>query len=167
MNSLQLEDLYTQKVIEQMHKIRNKTAPEIIHNYVEWQPEDSRRWYHIKTKVKYSALERKLPKYHQVNAWNKHFDSTNCDDIINLESTRKLTQAFKRTKVNSYYSYCETTNCYSCKTQKIADDEAKARKEATKKAEAEKKARIARCELEEQYWYLIPESQLQYYKPKK
>ena len=165
MNCLQLDDLYTQKVIDQLHKIRTKQAPSILHDYVEWHPEDHRRWYHIKTKVKLTRTERQLPKYHQITAWNNYFHSINNFLITDHESTKKLTKAIKARMLNEYYTYCDLNNCYSCRDQKRLDDERKAIKQAIKEEEAKKKARIARIELEEEYWYLIPEEELQYHKP--
>ena len=160
MNCLQLDDLYTQKVLEQLSKIRLKHAPKILHNYVEWHPDDHRRWYHTTTKVKLSKLERKLPKYHQCKVWNNTFDTYNCDLLHESTTARKLTQAYKIATVQKYYSYCELKNCYSCRQQKLIDDEIKAQKKAKQEAEAAERARIRQYELEEEYWYLMSPSEL-------
>ena len=74
MNCLQLEDLYRQRVLIMLYKVKHDQVPELLYNYGKWMPENSRRWYHLSIPVKQQKVDKILPMYHQFKVWNNFFD---------------------------------------------------------------------------------------------
>ena len=119
MKALQLEDLYTVRVFNTFDKIRRKQCPIAIEKYITFHEESSRRWYQIKSDVKQSKLQRSLPKYHQIKAWNNMFTEVRKYFLQSPMNRAKI--EIRDSFLETYYSYCSVKHCYSCAVQKKID----------------------------------------------
>ena len=119
MKALQLEDLYTVRVFNTFDKIRRKQCPIAKEKYITFHEESSRRWYQIKSDVKQSKLQRSLPKYHQIKAWNNMFTEVRKYFLQSPMNRAKI--EIRDSFLETYYSYCTVKQCYSCAVQKKID----------------------------------------------
>ena len=155
MNCLQLTDLYRQRVLTTLYKVKHDQVPELLYHYCKWLPEDSRRWYQIVIPVKQNKIDRILPQYHQFNTWNKFFDESSIELLRFEVSGKSFGKNIKNHIMNTYYSECEHKFCYSC-SERAKLEEEKRRKQLQKQQEAEaEQMKRFRQEEKERNWYLL------------
>ena len=124
MNCLQLEDLYKQRVLASLFKVKEEQVPELLLGYCTWNPTESRRWYQIQLPVKRSQMDKMLPQEKQATVWNNFFQGQTID-LLELHVTCKtFNKKVKNHIISQYYDECELKVCFSCK-QRLAAIEAK------------------------------------------
>ena len=155
MNCLQLEDLYKQRVLASLYKVREEQVPELLLGYCKWMPENSRRWFQIQLPVKRTQMDRMLPQEKQATVWNNFFQDQELELLRYPVSSKAFNKNVKNHIIGTYYDECELKFCYSCNERLTAIEEKRA---AALKKEQAKQAEIARLERkndEEEYWYLL------------
>ena len=70
--------------------------------------------------VKTNKLECSLPKFHQIESWNKTINPERMY-LVNTDLTQ-ATVYMKISTLHSYYKNCILKKCFSCERQKTLDD---------------------------------------------
>ena len=156
MNCLQLEDLYRQRVLIMLYKVKHDQVPELLYNYGKWMPENSRRWYHLSIPVKQQKVDRILPTYHQFKVWNDFFEEENSIELLRYEvSGKSFGKNIKTHILAKYYEECEEKFCYSCRERLKQEEEKRQKILQRQQQEEAKRAKLFRQEEEERNWYLL------------
>ena len=155
MNCLQLQDLYRQRVLTALYKVKTTQVPELLLNYCHWNDKNSRRWFNIRFPVQYAHMDKILPQRHQFQVWNTFFTEETIDLLEYEVTTKNFSKNIKARIMESYYEECTEKHCYSCKERlrvQYLKEQAKLEKQHTKNME---ELELQRKEDEERYWYLI------------
>ena len=73
-------------------------------------------------------MTRKLPKYFQIDEWNKTFNDEN-KQMIDIPKTKQFGGKLKDHLLGKYSSACNTNGCYSCNKVKRINQEKLRKKE--------------------------------------
>ena len=138
LNILKLQDLYTQRTCVMLHKIKHGSVPEIIQDYCSWNEEGTRRWHQIKTENNSLKMVKKLPKFQQINIWNKTINEHN-RELTEITKTKTFGKKLKEVLLQEYETTCTKKGCYSCEQERLKLLEMERRKEEEKEKEREQK----------------------------
>ena len=94
-------------------------------------------------------MTRKLPKYYQINEWNKTFNDEN-KQLIDIQKTKQFGSKLKEQLLGKYNSECDTTGCFSCNEVKRQYKEKMRKKE--EEWESKKEEREKMKEKEDKAW---------------
>ena len=155
MNCLQLNDLYRQRVLTTLYKIKHDQVPELLYKYGTWMPEESRRWFQINIPVKPSKMDKILPQNHQFRVWNDFFNEDNLELLRVETSGKSFGKILKAHILDSYYNECEERVCYSCSERLRLAEEKRLRLLKKQQEEEAKRAKLYQKETEERNWYLM------------
>ena len=118
-NILQIKDLYKVKVLQTLYSVKNDEAPAPVRSFLTWQPDGSRRAGMMKQPIENAPITLKLTPVNFVNTWNNFFEQEENKQYLRLLSSYEKTfkNFIKASILESYYTKCTISDCYSCKKQ--------------------------------------------------
>ena len=114
---LHLEDLYKQKTIAILMKMKEKAVPKSLQTVMKWgfESNDLRRAQQIKVTPSRDKFQTRNSLYWMRNLWNKLDDVTQA--VVMYCPLKDTSKNAKDQLISKYYGYCDLKDCYSCKMQ--------------------------------------------------